>query len=167
MILITSFKPWGLVRENVTETIVKRLKQERRELKLEELKQVKFITLPADKEGIDAFSSYLKFESPDIIIHLGHIPMSKDFRIESSAYSKGKTKISSDLARYIGLRLGIKLTDKIGKGFCNDLYHLSLDNGYTSMFIHIGPNYGTDEALIKILRIIKVCKEVKLKNVNE
>lgn len=179
MILITSFKPWGLFKRktNISEEVAESIRYGLGiHPSLLKQKDIKFISFKANDEGIESFKSLLKYERPDVIIHLGEIPYSSDFRIEGSATGEayinknGKIKmvkrkrIQSDLARYLGLISDIKVSDKIGMGYCNKIYFASLVQNYRSIFIHIGSKCDINDIELNLLKVIKKCKEVGLKD---
>ena len=158
MILITSFEKFGLYKKNISEEVSKMLEKDYEE---EFDGEINFITLPVNKEAAESLKAYLKYKKPKTIICLGQGGF-KGFRMEVRAYLKDyDEKIDSDLAKYISLVSRIKLTDKIGRYYCNDVYYAGLSLNENVCFLHIGVFANKREVYNKIVDIIKIAKEVQ------
>ncbi len=159
MILITSFQRYGLFVKNISEEIANRLKEDDGEL----FSGVEFITLPVNKEAAESLRAYIKYKKPKKIICLGQY-LGKELRMEVRAYFKEYNKrksLDSDLARYITLVSGIILTDKIGRGYCNDVYYAGLSRNDNTCFLHIGRFVDEEQVYNQIKNVIKIAKEVQ------
>ncbi len=157
MILITSFERFGLFRKNISQEVSEMLEKDYEE---EFDGEINFITLPVNKEAAESLKAYLKYQKPKIIICLGQAGF-KGFRMEVRAYNMEGFKFDSDLAKYISLVSGIKLTDKIGRWYYNDVYYAGLSLNGNVCFLHIGAFADKKEVYNKIIDIIKLAKEVQ------
>lgn len=121
-ILISAFKPFGLRSKNISEEIIK------------ELKNVdKKIVISVDNRGIEELrKTILKFK-PDAIVCLGEDIMGKT-RIEP--YAIEKIRIYSPLAALLRKEFN-SYAHWIGTYYCNDAYVVALKLNPNSVFIHL------------------------------
>ena len=172
-ILITSFEPHGFSRKNISKEVAFLLEEILPDL----IKsgEIEFVTLPVNDESASTLKAFLKFikPSPDVIISMGQSGFGNGFRIESAAsdmsidrirkeyWLHNKTKVESDLAKYIALTLKLPLTNKIGHDQCNAVYAEALRYGqHNAIFCHIGSRADKRNVARIMLEIIDKCKEV-------